>query len=192
MSQNENNAGVSGQPSDLKGNQTQPQPEKSLIEKVKATLTESDLKEVNYQLAENKLRCKILTTLLYKDNHFEDYTKVKKVVNSCKNNCYQKLDLNSPKTLPEQLGKLKECVKTCVMPEEDLKNYYDNVDFMSIFKLEYCAEGCLKTSKPGTADRLDCYFNCYSRLDRRYRVYWLKHRNKLVNRYYNSLYEDIE
>jgi hypothetical protein len=151
-------------------------------------LSEEDKQHIDLEISKNRLKTKILTTLLYKENKYEDYTKVKKRVNSCLKNCYDQVDLDNLDQMPKSLKQLKKCSNDCKMPLLDVQNYFDNTDFMSIFKLEYCATGCFSNTEAGSPARLDCYFNCYSRLDRRYRNYWLEHRNKLINRYFHNLY----
>lgn len=149
-----------------------------------------DQEQLKVEFAKTRLKLKILSTLMYKEKVYEDFSLVEKRKYLCQEKCYKKLDLKQPDSLAGQTESLQSCVKNCSMATEDVKNYLENTDFMSIFKLEYCADGCFSQTKPGTTERLDCYFDCYARLDRRYRGYWLKHRNKLINRYYHQLYEE--
>ena len=148
-----------------------------------------------------KLKMKIMTTLAYKDQIFEKMFPIRKKVNTCIKNCYGDLgkiqtlkNLDSPSN--QKLKILGKCVKDCRMPEEDMLHFYRNIDFMSLFKLEFCAKGCNKgsvLSKGLNADNwqlkseeLGCYFQCWSRLDRRYRDYWTVKRDDILNRYYGS------
>lgn len=151
-------------------------------------------------ISEMKLKMKILTTLAYKDSVFEKMFPIKKQVNSCIKTCYD--DLGEIQTLEnldggsQKLKVLGSCVKDCRMAEEDMLHFYRNIDFMSIFKLEFCAKGCQKGSiltKRFNLDSFetqkehqDCYFKCYSRLDRRYRMYWKGKRDDILARYYGS------
>lgn len=162
----------------------------NIVEKLISGFSSEDQFEIKKIMAKSRLKVKILTTLLFKENIYEDFTELKKKSYLCQSNCYQKVNLKDLETLEKQTSKLQNCIRDCTIATEDVKNYLENTDFMSIFKLEYCAEGCFSETKPDSIERLDCYFDCYARLDRRYRGYWLKHRNKLINRYYYDLYEE--
>ena len=80
------------------------------------------------------------------------------------------------------------------MAESDLLHFHKNIDFLSLFKFEYCAKGCkngnlLLAKSAGIKnekDNVDCYFSCWSRLDRRYRDYWRKKRDDMIFRYYGA------
>jgi hypothetical protein len=156
--------------------------------------------EEKYLISEMKLKMKIMTTLAYKDSVFERMYPVRIQVNSCIKSCYDDLgDIQSLQGLdqnPQKLKILGKCVKDCRMAEEDMLHFYRNIDFMSLFKVEFCIKGCKKKGilKSGLnidqfrteKEHLDCYFSCYSRLDRRYRMYWKDKRNDILARYYGS------
>lgn len=164
--------------------------EKTLTQKLLEGFNEKDRKVLEKEIAKSRLKVKILTTLLFKEKYYEDYTPVEKRKYLCQSECYKNVDLKNPETMEKQLENLESCVKQCSMASEDVKSYLENTDFMSVFKLEYCAEGCFSNTKAGSTERYDCYFDCYARLDRRYRGYWMKHRNKLINRYYYNMYDE--
>ena len=153
-----------------------------------------------FLISEMKLKMKMMTTLAFKDTVFEKMFPVKKRVNSCIKSCYDDLgEIQKLENLSGGNQKLKilgNCVKDCRMAEEDMLHFYRNIDFMSIFKMEYCAQGCKKGSVLTKSlisnsfelkkENLDCYFSCWSRLDRRYRKYWKGKRDDILARYYGA------
>lgn len=169
--------------------ETEDQP-KTITQQLLEGFDEEERSQIENEIAKSRLKIKILTTLLFKEKHYEDFTEVEKRKYLCQSQCYNQVNLKNIQNLPKQVQTLQSCVKECSMATEDVKSYLENTDFMSIFKLDYCADGCFSSTKPGSTKRLDCYFDCYARLDRRYRGYWMKHRNKLVNRYHYNLYDE--
>lgn len=142
----------------------------------------------------------MMTTLAYKDTVFEKLYPVQKKVNSCIKRCYTNLgeiqDLQNLSQSSLKIKNLGNCVKGCRMVEEDMLHFYRNIDFMSIFKFEFCVKGCKKGSLLSQRFNLNnfetrkeeiaCYFSCWSRLDRRYRMYWKDKRDDILARYYGQ------
>lgn len=141
---------------------------------------------------------KIATTLSYKIENFERTFPVQKRVNSCVKSCYEDMgDIfaqSANDISKKKIDTLRKCAKECKMAELDLLHFHKNIDFLSLFKFEYCAKGCksgnpllMRSADPKkTKKDVDCYFSCWSRLDRRYRDYWRKKRDDLVFRYYGK------
>ena len=79
---------------------------------------------------------------------------------------------------------LKSCKSECKKPLEDVKQFLDNICFLSENKMNMCKESCAKKDNPDEYD--NCNWVCYNKLDRRYRDYWLKQRNEIIDRHFQS------
>ena len=94
-----------------------------------------------------QLQQKILQTLYYKQR-FDDNSAVFKRRGDCESACYgsvsdQELkDMANPLVSEHVIGRLQKCVKTCNLPAKDVETYVDNIDFLSLKKLDGCSKSC--------------------------------------------------
>ena len=140
------------------------------------------------QFSRHLLQQKILTVMYFK-HQFEDLSAFKLERDKCVRSCYD-----------SEITGLSECAKSCSRPLEDAERYVDNIDFLSLTKLDGCSSSC-KTQDRETRQRAllagkipiddgpssqysECMWTCYTKLDRRYRGYWKEHLEKLRSRYY--------
>ena len=136
---------------------------------------------------------KVLQTLYFKEV-FEDNTKFIKHRNLCHSSCYNRIDsqelasMQDPQMADSTLSNLSQCLTQCDKPWKDADTYVDNIDFLSWRKLEGCSEGCdIDRAQTGGEGRyFPCLWDCYNRLDRRYRGYWTNHKNKIEERYFGD------
>lgn len=161
--------------------------------------------EINKQ--KEKLKSTIAGTLHYKiamDNN----TYLQKQQTSCCLNCYEDFSNESSKLGPQDFSanytKLQDCHQFCLNPLQDAVIYNRNIDFLSQRKFDGCSSSCYgkyqaslqnldKSSNDSGVDGnkaqiayYECLNDCYMRLLKRYRGYWLNHKNKLINRYFSN------
>ena len=123
--------------------------------------------------------------LSQKESEYEEYSSLKKLKYTCLESCYSKFDGNMKNSgSGKAMNLLKNCTQECNEPCLDVDKYLKNTNFLSFTKLEMCAEACASENKAKSGPMRDCFFECFSRLERRNRGYWLRHRDQLIKRYF--------
>ena len=63
-----------------------------------------------------------------------------------------------------------------------MKKYLDDINYYSSLKLERCSKSC-PAGNEYSKDYNECLWECYNKLDRRYKVYWVEQRQKVEDRF---------
>jgi len=152
------------------------------------SLPENDQQLIKNRVADDMLKIKIANMFVQKENEFEDTSVIEKRKFTCLESCYKDaLTQGSSEGYSRAIIGLKSCSNKCEVPSKDLEIYLKNTNFLSFTKLRHCASGCYKDYQLGSAEINNCYFECFSRLERRYKGYWLRHRNQLMQRYFPDI-----
>ena len=162
------------------------------ISQMEETVSKDILKEMKSKYTQSLLYIKILHTLYYKLTLFEDISFLHKNKYDCYLECYNNIDENEMDRMKDSseakstVTRLKSCTSECNKPTIDAEKYIDNIDYLSLTKLNGCSNSCQSVKRNHPEYNL-CIWNCYNKLDRRYRGYWNEHKNKLINRYYHDI-----
>ena len=142
---------------------------------------------IDLNISKDALNVKFLNMLYFKKK-FESRIKPEMYRNKCVEKCYDNVDFKSISyDSLDPVNQLKSCAKNCNKGIEDLDLYFNNINFLALRKLKGCYSSCVSNHKSQESKRYDCMFECVSRLDRRYRDYWNKHKEKLLARHFNKI-----
>ncbi|KAM3132052.1 hypothetical protein pb186bvf_015796 [Paramecium bursaria] len=97
--------------------------------------------------------------------------------------------------------KLQACVKQQKQETQDIKQFLKNVDKMVDTKNITCISNCdgqINDDQKGTlqqqysqkVNHLRCLWQCENKIDRRYRDYWLRQRNDIIQRHTSKRFLD--
>lgn len=78
------------------------------------------------------------------------------------------------------MQELRECKQKCRGEQRELEKFLDNINFYSKKKFAGCSAKCSLSSEE---ERNGCLWECYNRLDRRYKQYWSGQRSNIEAKY---------
>ena len=92
-------------------------------------------------------------------------------------NCYDYFKQGQAEdSMDERLEELRMCKEKCGRELTDVEKFLDNINYYSKLKFQGCSQKC----KSGTdEDKNICLWECYNRLDRRYKQYWANQRTNV-------------